>query len=147
MLAKSQKSDIVNIVVHWSLRDYVEGADSPIEDWYLNDLSIAGKLAFDALLKNTVKTENHLEWSGFKYPHGELRRERIWQVVFGADGRQYRVLGVFGSLRKQAVLLVGCYHKGKVYTPPNAFDTAIKRAKTLREGKAGTRERKIKFNI
>ena len=137
----------MNIVVHWSLHDYSEGSNSPIQDWYVSDLSDAGKFAFDALLKNTAKTENHLEWSGFKYPKGDLRKQRIWQLAFGADGRQYRLLGIFGSsFRKQAVLLIGCYHKGTIYTPPNALETAIKRAKALREGRAGTSERKIKFD-
>jgi hypothetical protein len=78
---------------------------------------------------------------------GEPKKHRIWQLDFVVDGRQYRVLGVFGSLRKQAVLLVGCYHKGKIYTPPNALETASKRARLLREMKAGIRGRTIKFDI
>lgn len=145
MLAKSQKGDIVNIVV-WTFHDYVEGGNDPIQDWYDNDLSDAGKFGFDGLLKNSAKTKSELGWSGFKYPKGELRKEKIWQIAFVADGKQYRVLGVFRPAR-QAVLLIGCYHKGKVYTPPDALDTAVKRAKALREGRAGTRERKIKFDL
>jgi len=147
MVALSYKSDIIEPVIHWSFHDYVEGGQNRIENWRTNDLSDAGKFGFDSLLKNTAKTESHLEWTGFKYLKGEAKKERIWQLDFLADGRQYRGLGVFGSLRRQAVLLIGCYHKGKVYTPQNALDTAIKRAKALREGKAITRERKIKFGL
>ncbi|MGD0599277.1 MAG: hypothetical protein ABR988_05610 [Terriglobales bacterium] len=137
----------MNPAVYWSFADYVEGGRNPIADWYANDLSDDGRMQFDALLKNTGKIESHVQWSGFKFPKGELRKHRIWQLDFLADGRQYRVLGVFGSIRRQAVLLVGCYHKGKVYTPPDAFDTACKRAKALSEKRAATSERKIKFNI
>ena len=130
----------------WTFHDYVEGASNPIEAWY-QELSDAGKFQFDSLLKNLSKTANHLEWIGFKLLKGEPRKERVWQLDFIADGRQYRVLGVFGSVRKTAVLLLGCYHKGKVYNPPDALETATKRAKKLRENKAGTRERKIKSDI
>jgi hypothetical protein len=146
MLAKSHKSDIVEMVPHWSFHDYVEGQHNPIEYWYVNDLSIVGRLAFDALLKNTAKTRNQLEWGGFKHLKGEPKKEHIWQLDFIADGRQYRLLGVFRPAR-QAVLLIGCYHKGKIYTPPNALETASKRARLLREMKAGIRARKIRFDF
>ena len=130
----------------WSFFDYVEGTSNPIEDWYLA-LSEEAKYMFDSLLKNTGKIENHLEWGGFKYFKGEPKRERIWQLDFIADKRQYRVLGIFGGVRKQAVLILGCYHKGDVYTPQNALETATKRAKALREGRASTHERKIRIDF
>jgi hypothetical protein len=57
------------------------------------------------------------------------------------------VLGVFGQGRKKAVLILGCYHKGDFYTPGEALETARKRAKTLREGKAELYERKIKSDF
>jgi hypothetical protein len=130
----------------WSFHDYVEGDWNPIEDWY-EGLSEAAKFQFDSLLKQLSKTEDHLQWLGFKYLKGEPKKERVWQLDFIADGRQYRVLGVFGSVRKQAVMLLGCYHKGKVYTPPDALTTATKRAKKIKDKKAGTRERSIKNDI
>jgi len=130
----------------WSFHDYVEGEWNPVEDWY-NGLSDGGKFHFDSLLKILCKTEDHLQWIGFKYLKGEPKKERVWQLDFIADRRQYRVLGIFGSVRKQAVLLLGCYHKGNVYTPPDALSTAVKRAKRIRENKAGTRERTIRSDI
>ena len=136
----------MNIEVYWSFHDFVEGGQNPIADWYRQDLLDGGKFGFDALLKSSAKTKSELQWSGFKYLKGELRNEKIWQIAFVADSKQYRVLGVFKPAR-QAVLLVGCYHKGKIYTPQNALDTVIKRAKALREKKAGISERKIKFDL
>jgi len=130
----------------WRFFDYVEGNQNPIEDWY-KGLSEEGKFAFDFLLKNTQKTESHLHWGGFKYLRGKPKEERLWQLDFIADKRQYRLLGVFGDLRKQAVLILGCYHKGDVYTPQSSLETACKRAKLLREGKADTRERKIRTDF
>lgn len=133
----------------WRFFDYVEGESNPsnpIEDWY-QELSDEGKMMFDALLKNTSKIENHLQWGGFKFLKGEPKKERLWQLDFIADKRQYRVLGVFGGIRKQAVLILGCYHKGEVYTPHNALDTASKRAKALREKRGNTLERTIKVDL
>jgi hypothetical protein len=130
----------------WSFFDYVEGGANRIEEWYLG-LSQEGKDKFDALLKNTQKIESHVQWGGFKYLKGKPKEEHIWQLDFIADKKQYRLLGVFGSIRKQAVLLLGCYHKGDVYTPREALETACKRAKALREKRATTYERKIKNDI
>ena len=132
--------------LRWSFFDYREGGANRIEEWYLG-LSQEGKDKFDALLKNTQKIDNHLQWGGFKYLKGKPKEEHIWQLDFIADKRQYRLLGVFGSIRKQAVLLLGCYHKGDVYTPKEALETACKRAKALREKRATTYERKIKNDI
>jgi len=131
--------------LYWSFFDYVEGIRNPIQDWY-DDLSDDGRLGFNALLKNTSKIKEHVNWTGFKYLKGEPKKERIWQLDFIADKRQYRMLGVFRGA-KQAVLILGCYHKGSVYTPHRALETAQKRAQALREGRATTRGREIKADI
>lgn len=130
----------------WSFFDYVQNGENRIEVWY-QELSIEGRDNFDALLKNTHKISNHLQWGAFKLLKGEPSKERIWQLDFVADKRQYRLLGVFGSVRKQAVLILGCYHKGKSYTPKDALESACKRAKALREGRAEIHGRKIKDNL
>lgn len=127
----------------WSFFDYVEGKHNPIEDWY-EGLSEEARFTFDAVLKNHQKVASHLDWTGFKYLKGKLQEERIWQLDFRADKRQYRLLGVFGQERKSAVLVLGCYHKGDNYTPSDALETARKRAKALRERKAQLSERTVK---
>lgn len=124
----------------------VESGANRIENWYQNELSQEGKDSFDALLKNTSKIQNHLDWGGFKFLKGEARKERIWQLDFRADKRQYRVLGVFEP-GKRAILLVGCFHKGAVYTPPDAIETGCKRAKALREGRAAINGRPVKGDL
>lgn len=137
----------VQPVYYWSFSDYVEGSHNPVQDWYGGELSDSGRLQFDALLKNTAKIESHLQWAGFKFLKGEPKKHRIWQLDFIAENRQYRILGIFGSVRRQAILLLGCYHKGKIYTPPNALDTGCKRAKNLTDQKAGTIGRQIKHDL
>jgi len=131
----------------WAFFDFVDGGGNPVQEWYQHELSQEGKDGFDALLKNTHKIANHLEWGGFKFLKGVAREERIWQLDFRADRKQYRVLGICGAIRMQAVVLLGCYHKGDVYTPRDSIATACKRAKALREKRGITRERKIKYDL
>jgi hypothetical protein len=128
----------------WTFFDFVANGQNLVEEWYQKELSEEGKFAFDALLKNHQKIESCLNWVGFKYLQGKLKEEGIWQLDFRADNRQYRLLGAFGNLRKTAVLILGCYHKGDNYTPRDALGTAVKRAKAWREGRATISERKIK---
>ena len=128
----------------WSFFDYVADGRNLIDEWYQKELSEEAQFTFDALLKNQQKVDSILNWTGFKYLKGKPKEERIWQLDFIADKRQYRLLGVFGERRKNAVLILGCYHKGDNYTPKDALEMARKRAKALREGKAQTHERQIK---
>jgi hypothetical protein len=147
MLAKSHKSDIVNqVVLHWTFNDYVQSGQNPIEKWYEDDLTDVGRFAFDALLKNTAKTESHMQWGGFQLMKGEAKKQKVWELKFFADDKQYRVFGIFDGA-KTVILLVGCYHKGKIYSPANAIETAVNRAKALRDGKASYIGRKIKTDI
>lgn len=102
----------------------------------------------DDLLKNIHKTEIPKDWVGSRgFLKGKYREMKIWELGFQADKRQYRILGVFGKKRKQATLLVGCNHKQRVYTPPDALDLAFERSKKLLRGEARQHERKIKENI
>ena len=129
----------------WTVWDFTyANGNNPIEEWRL-DLSEDAQGVFDAILKNECKIENHLEWSSFKKVlKGELKG--IWELEFFADGRQYRILGMFSG-HKQVTLLMGCYHKQKVYTPADALKTALKRKNMLAKGEANKIERKIKFDI
>ena len=131
----------------WIFCDYFENGVDRIEEWY-QQLSLEGQETFTTLLKNTRKIENHLQWGGkFKFLKGdEPKKERIWQLDFIAEKRQYRLLGVFQP-GKRVVLLSGCYHKGDVYTPKNWLDSACKRAKKLREKGADAYERQIREDI
>lgn len=131
----------------WTFYDYVQDTKNPIQVWYTG-LSLEAQLQFDALLKGCSKTEKHQDWVGFRhYLQGVAKAERVWELGFVADRRQYRILGIFGDERKHAVLLVGCYHKGSNYTPSNAIETARKRAKGFKEEKGGLRERKIETDF
>jgi predicted small lipoprotein YifL len=131
--------------VLWRFFDFAYGPDSnPIIEWYDKDISDEARLLIDGLLKTNQKIENPLNWMGFrKYLKGALKPHKIWEMEFHCDVRQYRLLGIFRG-EKIAVFLVGCYHKGPNYTPPNALDTAVRRKKTLDQGGGQLHERKVK---
>jgi len=132
----------------WTFSDYVEAnGNDPIQDWY-NSLSEEAQNLFNSLLKSNQKVELPINWVGFKrYMKGSLKKWRVWELEFHADKKQYRILGIFGEQRKQAILLVGCYHKQRIYYPADALDLAARRARALREGRASLRERKIRADI
>ena len=120
----------------------------PLEDWYENMLSEEGKFEFDSLLKTNHKTKNHKEWQGFRgFLKGKAERYKIWELGFKADGRQYRVFGIFGNVRRQAILLCGCYHKMVVYMPPNAIKSACKIVREIEAGGVDFYERKIESDL
>ena len=128
----------------WTFWDFVYlNGSNPIEDWY-EGLSEEGQYMFDALIKSMQQTVSHLNWGGFRaFLKGAAKGTGIWEMGFSADGKQYRVFSVFGE-RRQVILLVGCFHKQRVYTPANAIETAIMRSKLLAEGGAKTNGRPIR---
>jgi hypothetical protein len=128
----------------WKIWDFnfLTGSN-PVEKWR-KELSDDAREMFDGILQDLSKTANHLNWTSFKrFLKGY---DGIWELQFYADHRQYRVLGEFSG-EKQATLLLGCYHKGKIYTPADALDAASDRKQLLKLGKATRSERKIRFDI
>lgn len=120
----------------------------PLEEWYQNTLSEGARFQFDSLLKMNHKTKNHKEWQGFRgFLKGKADRYKIWELGFKADGRQYRVFGIFGNARRQAILLCGCYHKMCVYMPPNIIKSACAMVTAIKEGRMNLHERKINSDL
>ena len=128
----------------WAFEDFVYlNSSNPIEDWYNGECEEVQQ-SFDSLLKGIQKVDQHLNWVGWRgYLKGEAKESKIWEIGFKARGKQYRIFGIFGSKKKHVILLVGCYHKQTIYTPPDAIATAIKRAKALAEGTGTTHARQI----
>lgn len=130
----------------WRFFDCLENNRNVIElDWY-QGLSEEAQDIFDSLLKQNQKVSLPVHWSGMKFLKGDCQKEGIWEWRFFADDRQQRVLGIFAEQRKEAVFLIGCYHKQNVYTPAGCLETAIRRAKAVRKWRTVS-ERKVKTDI
>jgi len=121
----------------------------PLEDWYVDKLSEEGKFLFDSLLKTNHKTKDPRGWQGFRgFLKGKAEHYRIWELGFKADGREYRVFGIFRkNVRRQAILLGGCYHKMGIYMPPKAIKSACDLVKEIEAGRVEFYERKIESDL
>ena len=99
---------------NWTFWDFqYENGSNPIDDWY-QQLSEDATFQLNALLKMNQKIELPMNWQGSRgFLSGKPRKERIWELGFVADRKQYRLMGIFAELRKHAIFLVGCYHKGR----------------------------------
>ena len=131
----------------WTFEDFAyPNGTNPVESWCEQQTDeVQGTL--NSTLKDMAKTENHLNWTTWRrFLRGEARKHRIREMGFYAEGRQYRVFAVFAG-SKVVILLAGCYHKGKVYEPHDAIETAIKRAKALKEGTGTTNARQISSDL
>lgn len=122
----------------WIFFDYADH----IERWY-QALSEGEQGIFQSLLKSNSKAAIPAQWNGCKMLQGKCKKDGIWEWRFYSGGCQQRLLGVFGEDRKTAVFLIGCSHKQSVYTPATCLETAIKRAREVRDGKAKLYQRQI----
>lgn len=126
---------------------YPNGSN-PVDRWAIDDLSDAARFALNDALKDARKIDEMTDWLCYKRRmKGKLAKYKVWELRFQCgDKREYRLFGVTGNERKQAIFLMGCYHKGGVYTPADALNTTLRRAKDLKEKKAAIYERKIRLD-
>jgi len=121
----------------WRFVDYCSPAgNNLIEEWYL-DLPEEAQAEFDVTLKILSITE---DWRGLS-EFDSLGRERLCEIRFRAEHVQYRPAGWFGPGPRCFSIYVGCQKKGRIYSPPDAFDLAMKRRSKVVRGEATLRER------
>jgi hypothetical protein len=53
----------------------------------------------------------------------------VGELRFDRNKVEYRPLVFFGPGAAEVTILIGCFKKGRVYNPRNAFDTALERRK------------------
>jgi len=117
--------------------DYCSPAgNNLIEEWYWN-LPEEAQAEFDVTLKTLSITE---DWRGLS-EFDNLGRDGLCEIRFKAGKTQYRPAGFFGPGVKCFSIYVGCKKKGKIYTPPDAFDLALKRRAKVLQREASLRER------
>ena len=136
-----------SVPVVWRFWDYGTPESNLFDEWYSSQ-SEETRDQVDGILKNCHNVEDHHQWLAFKrFLKGEYASSKIWEMRFKSEKREYRILGIFGTKRKEAILLMGCYHKDGNYTPHAALDIAFQRATNFKLGKGRVRERKIKTDL
>jgi metal-dependent hydrolase (beta-lactamase superfamily II) len=123
----------------------VEDGVDVIESWYEIQTPEA-QFAFDKLLKQNIKIENHLDWIGYRHKlTRDKRLKKVFELEFTADRRANRLMCMFDG-QKRMVMLCGCYHKGNLWTPAGALETTARRAERVLNGNASFKEKEIEID-
>jgi len=111
-----------------AIKDWYDGLSKPAQADFLTLVS-----QLEVLKNWTMPEFRPLRGKNFK-GLGELR--------FRIEKKHHRVIG-FASKQDEYVLLIGCFHKGDVYNPRDALETAIKRKKLVESGEGRICEHKV----
>jgi hypothetical protein len=128
----------------WAFLSYVEDGIDVIESWYESQ-TLEAQLAFDKLLKQNIKIDNHLQWIGYRHKMKGNELKRVFELEFTADKRANRILCVFDG-KKRMVMLCGCYHQNKIWTPAGSLETTARRAEKVLNGTAKLQFKKIEID-
>jgi len=117
------------------VRCYVSPAgNNKIADWY-NDLSVQERADADEVIKNMRKTK---EWKLPNYRPRLKGYTGLGELRWTSEKKEHRLIGFLQS--NVFFALMGCTHKGTVYSPADALDQADKRKSQIENGKAITVE-------
>ena len=130
----------------WTFLDYVDCEEENVIEKWLESQSSQAKYAFNKLLKQNAKVRNHLEWGGYRHKLKGKEYRKIFELEFSSDGRANRIMCVFDGV-KRVVLLCGCYHKDKNWTPSNALELTLKRSLRVENGTAKFAIRTIRYDL
>jgi|SRR6266850_2921146 len=124
----------------WQFMDYISPQGrNVIDDWYKRLLR-QEQSDFRALIRILAKTR---QW---KYPALKQLKGKYQgmdELRFTSERKEHRVIGLVWPNPQQFTMLIGCFHKQRVYTPANALDTALQRKRFLERGEGSIRDRKI----
>lgn len=134
----------------WKFLDYVDPfGRNYVEEWYQSqDAEVRAE--FDATLLILRGTE---DWKGKRVKEfKELHRLHpgLSEIKFEVeakhpDGRKYqrhfRPAGIWRPQHRDFIILLGCEKSGRIYTPLNAFDTAMRHKADFEHGQGRTHER------
>lgn len=72
---------------------------------------------------------------GRPYFSGLGGQKNIYEIIVKTKDRQYRPLGCFGPGPQIFTILIGASKKQRIWSPPSAIETAIKRRKLIFENR------------
>jgi phage-related protein len=124
----------------WQFMDYISPQGrNMIADWHARLLR-QEQSDFIALIRILAKTR---QWKDPAFKQLKGKYQGMDELRFTSERKAHRVIGFVWPSSQQFTMLIGCFHKQRVYTPANALDTALQRRKFLEQGKGSVRERKI----
>jgi hypothetical protein len=124
----------------WHFMDYISPQGrNVITDWHAGLLR-QEQSDFLAVIRILAKMQ---PWRGRAFKILTGKYQGMGEIRFTSERKEHRVIGFVWPSPRQFTMLIGCFHKQRVYHPANAFDTALQRKKFLEQGKGSVRERKI----
>lgn len=99
-------------------------------DWY-NDRNIPEQAKHDEVFE---VLESRVSWQGSGYAEMLKGGHKIVEIKV-KKGVQWRLMGFYGANKQTFILTMICNHKGTVYDPPSAIDTAVSRMKEIQNRK------------
>lgn len=123
-------------MVQWNFRTYESPTGRNDVHKTIDNHDIYGKEFFKRYVEHLAVTPKN-QW---QEPHvKKLKNEDpIYEIRYKADNRATRALGYFAEDGCTFVIVLICYHKGRVYEPPGAFESAHERIKQIQKGIAST---------
>ncbi len=121
----------------WQFFWYPDGTEDPWRTWYVAQ-SGAVQGRHDFVIKALASNQ---QW---REPLAKKMKGYDDLIEIILDGKvQHRFFGFYGIGLNYFTIVLPCIHKGKVYTPKNAIDTAVKRIIEVKTG----RKRVIRCDI
>ena len=124
------------IIMIVRIKDFVSSdGKNYIKEWYRKKLTMEYQFKLDRLID--ILSKKKPPWDPRDYKTLSGKQAVLGEIRLRANP-PIRIAGIFRENRSEFVLLIGFTHKGKIYTPPEALDTALARKKLLESNKGGT---------
>jgi len=131
---------------YWKFLNYrLDGAEKPlIVEWYdAQDANVQAE--FDIVLSLLAGTKEWTDSSRTRSlvkafgvltgKHAGLCELRFYTLSKPSTKRRFRPAGIWRPDDREFIILLVCEKSGRIYTPLNAFDTALKYKSELEQGR------------
>lgn len=110
---------------------YPDGSKNPWQSWYgSQDSAVRGR--HDHVVR-------FLDAGHWKEPYSAVLKNTGGLVEIRiVSGVQHRLIGIRHSITDEFTVMIACTHKQKRYNPTDAIETAMSRAKEVKEGSVVT---------
>lgn len=123
-------------MLQWKFRTYQSPTGRNDVQQTIDGYDDYGREAFSRAVAHLAVSDQS-QWHA---PHGKkLKNEDpLYEIRYKADNRATRALGFFATDGCTFLIVFICYHKDRVYKPPQAFESAHKRIAQIAAGAAST---------
>ena len=122
-------------MARWRFSVFVTGHDKAVVQDDIDRFSDDGLEAFKVAVTYLASVDTR-HWREPTAKKLKGTANNLHEIRFRASNRQTRAVGFFGPDADEFTITMICFHKGTVYEPSSALDTAEKRRKSFAKGEA-----------